>query len=397
MNYFSSNFKLGILGGGQLGKMLLFETRKFDIQTYVLDPSEEAPCKIACNKFFQGDLMDFETVYNFGKQVDVLTFEIELVNLEALERLESEGKKVYPSPKTLKLIQNKGIQKTFYINNNIPTAPSKTFQNLKSLVVEIVESKLEMPFVWKCTEFGYDGNGVKIIRTLQDLEHLHNVECIAEKMIPFKNELAVIVCRNPSGEIKTYPVVEMEFHPEANQVEYVICPARIDDKVAEKARAIALNVSEKFHHVGLLAVEMFQTQADEILVNEVAPRPHNSGHYSIEASYTSQFENHLRAILDLPLGNTDSKAAGIMVNLVGAEGFSGDVIYENIETILGWNGVTPHIYGKKQTRPFRKMGHVTIVNEDISEARKIAEDVKNTIRVISTPTPEGGVQSSIKK
>ncbi|MDD5150862.1 MAG: 5-(carboxyamino)imidazole ribonucleotide synthase [Flavobacterium sp.] len=383
MNYFSSNFKLGILGGGQLGKMLLFDTRKFDIQTYVLDPSDEAPCKIACNKFFQGDLMDFETVYNFGKQVDVLTFEIELVNLEALEKLENEGKKVYPSPKTLKLIQNKGIQKNFYLEHNIPTAPAKTFKNLKELVVEIVDSKLNMPFVWKCTEFGYDGNGVKIIRTLQDLDHLPNVECIAEEMIPFKNELAVIVCRNPSGEIKTYPVVEMEFHPEANQVEYVICPARIDEKVAEKARAIALNVSEKFNHVGLLAVEMFQTQEDEILVNEVAPRPHNSGHYSIEASYTSQFENHLRAILNLPLGNTDSKAAGIMVNLTGAEGFSGDVVYENIEKILGWNGVTPHIYGKKQTRPFRKMGHVTIVNEDINEARRIAEDVKNTIRVIS--------------
>jgi 5-(carboxyamino)imidazole ribonucleotide synthase len=384
MNYFSSNFKLGILGGGQLGKMLLFDTRKFDIQTYVLDPSEEAPCKIACNYFFQGDLMDFETVYNFGKLVNVLTFEIELVNLEALEKLENEGVKVYPSPKTLKLIQNKGIQKTFYINNNIPTAPSKTFKNLKSLVVEIVESKLEMPFVWKCTEFGYDGNGVKIIRTLQDVENLPNVECIAEEMVEFKNELAVIVCRNPSGEIKTYPVVEMEFHPEANQVEYVICPARIDDKVAQKARAIALDVSEKFNHVGLLAVEMFQTHDDEILVNEVAPRPHNSGHYSIEASYTSQFENHLRAILDLPLGNTDSKVAGIMVNLVGEDGFSGDVVYENIEKILGWDGVTPHIYGKKQTRPFRKMGHVTIVNEDINEARRIAEDVKNTIRVISS-------------
>ncbi|MBA4317699.1 MAG: 5-(carboxyamino)imidazole ribonucleotide synthase [Flavobacterium sp.] len=383
MNYFSSDFKLGILGGGQLGKMLLFDTRKFDIQTYVLDPSEEAPCKIACNKFFQGDLMDFDAVYNFGKQVDVLTFEIELVNLEALEKLENEGVKVYPSPKTLKLIQNKGIQKAFYIENKIPTAPSKTFKNLKSLVVEIVESKLEMPFVWKCTEFGYDGNGVKIIRTLQDVENLPNVECIAEEMVEFKNELAVIVCRSPSGEIKTYPVVEMEFHPEANQVEYVICPARIDDKVAAKARAIALDVSEKFNHVGLLAVEMFQTFDDEILVNEVAPRPHNSGHYSIEASYTSQFENHLRAILDLPLGNTDSKVAGIMVNLVGEDGFSGDVIYENIEKILGWNGVTPHIYGKKQTRPFRKMGHVTIVNEDIDKARKIAEDVKNTIRVIS--------------
>jgi 5-(carboxyamino)imidazole ribonucleotide synthase len=383
MNYFSSNFKLGILGGGQLGKMLLFDTRKFDIQTYVLDPSDEAPCKIACNHFFQGDLMDFETVYNFGKQVDVLTFEIELVNLEALEKLENEGKKVYPSPKTLKLIQNKGIQKAFYEENNIPTSKFKRFKDLKKLVIDIVESKLEMPFVWKCTEFGYDGNGVKIIRTLQDVENLPNVECIAEEMVEFKNELAVIVCRNPSGEIKTYPVVEMEFHPEANQVEYVICPARIDDKVAEKARAIALDVSEKFNHVGLLAVEMFQTQDNEILVNEVAPRPHNSGHYSIEASYTSQFENHLRAILDLPLGNTDSKVAGIMVNLTGAEGFSGDVIYENIEKILGWNGVTPHIYGKKQTRPFRKMGHVTIVNEDINEARRIAENVKNTIRVIS--------------
>ena len=383
MNYFSSHFKLGILGGGQLGKMLLFDTRKFDIQTYVLDPSDEAPCKIACNHFFQGDLMDFETVYNFGKQVDVLTFEIELVNLDALEKLENEGLKVYPSPKTLKLIQNKGVQKEFYIKNNIPTAPFKRYASLKDLVVDLVDSNIELPFVWKCTEFGYDGNGVKVIRQTTDLENLPNVECIAETMVPFKNELAVIVCRNPQGEIKTYPVVEMEFHPEANQVEYVICPARIDDKVAEKARAIALNVSQQFNHVGLLAVEMFQTEDDEILVNEVAPRPHNSGHYSIEASYTSQFENHLRAILDLPLGNTESKVAGIMVNLSGAEGFSGDVIYENIEKILGWTGVTPHIYGKKQTRPFRKMGHVTIVNEDINEARRIAEDVKNTIRVIS--------------
>jgi 5-(carboxyamino)imidazole ribonucleotide synthase len=381
MNYFSSNFKLGILGGGQLGKMMLFDTRKFDIQTYVLDPSNEAPCKIACNKFFQGNLMDFDTVYNFGKQVDVLTFEIELVNLDALEKLESEGIKVFPSPKTLRLIQNKGIQKDFYYNNTIPTAAYKRFENLEALKAD--SSNLKLPFVWKCTEFGYDGMGVKIIRTQSDLDNLPNVECISEEMIPFKNELSVIVCRNVSGEIKTYPVVEMEFHPEANQVEYVICPARIDDKVAEKARAIALNVSEKFNHVGLLAVEMFQTIDDEIIVNEVAPRPHNSGHHTIEASFTSQFENHIRAILDLPLGNTDSKVAGIMVNLVGEEGFSGNVVYENIQTIMGWNGVTPHIYGKKETRPFRKMGHVTIVNEDMVAARKIAENVKNTIRVIS--------------
>ena len=383
MNYFSSDFKLGILGGGQLGKMLLADTRKFDIQTYVLDPSAEAPSRMACNKFFQGSLMDYDTVYNFGKQVDVLTFEIELINLEALEQLEMEGVKVYPSPKTLRGIQNKGRQKAFYKENNLPTSDFSTFSTLKELMVAFLDGKLKIPFVWKSTEFGYDGNGVKIIREATDLENLPDVECIAEDMVPFKNELAVIVVRSPTGEIKTYPVVEMEFHPEANQVEYVICPARIDDAVSLKARNLALQVSEAFSHVGLLAVELFQTENDEILINEVAPRPHNSGHYSIEASYTSQFENHLRAILDLPLGSTDSKINGIMVNLVGEEGFSGDVIYENIEKILAIDGVTPHIYGKRETRPFRKMGHVTIVNSNMDKARKVAEEVKKTIRVIS--------------
>ncbi|PZR23085.1 MAG: 5-(carboxyamino)imidazole ribonucleotide synthase [Flavobacterium psychrophilum] len=383
MNYFSSDFKLGILGGGQLGKMMLTDTRKFDIQTYVLDPSDDAPCKIGSNKFFKGDLMDFDTVYNFGKQVDVLTFEIELVNIQALEKLEAEGVKVYPSPKTLNLIQNKGIQKDFYAQHNIPTAEYKRFDNLDALKEAVANNEFSYPFIWKSTEGGYDGNGVKVIRSAESFNGMPNVQCIAEVMIPFKNELAVIVARNPSGEIKTYPVVEMEFHPEANQVEYVICPARIDEAVANKARAIALKVSEHFNHVGLLAVEMFQTNDDEVLVNEVAPRPHNSGHYSIEASFTSQFEQHIRAILNLPLGNTDSKVAGIMVNLVGAEGFSGNVVYENIEKIMGMDGVTPHIYGKKQTRPFRKMGHVTIVNEDIAEARRIAAEVKNSIRVIS--------------
>ncbi len=240
-----------------------------------------------------------------------------------------------------------------------------------------------MPFVWKCAQFGYDGTGVKIVRTVDDLKDLPNVECIAEKLVPFKNELAVIVARNASGETKTYPVVEMEFHPEANQVEYVICPARIDVAVAKKAEAVALKVSEAINHVGLLAVEMFQTENDDILINEVAPRPHNSGHQTIEASYTSQFEQHIRAVLNLPLGRTDNKVGGVMVNLVGAEGFSGNVVYENIEKIMNMDGVTPHIYGKKQTRPFRKMGHVTIVNEDLNEARRIAEEVKKSIRVIS--------------
>ncbi|MCM5661743.1 5-(carboxyamino)imidazole ribonucleotide synthase [Galbibacter mesophilus] len=383
MNYFSSDFKLGILGGGQLGKMMLYETRKYDIQTLVIDPSPEAPCKIACNEFFQGDLMDFDTVYEFGKKVDVLTFEIENVNVEALAQLEKEGKTVYPSAKTLKTIQNKAKQKLFYVDNNIPTADFTRFAYPDQILSAVKNDTLAFPFVWKSARFGYDGQGVKVIRTYSDLEGLPEGECIVEKMIPFKNELAVIVVRDPKGNVKTYPVVEMEFHPEANQVEYVICPARIDDEVAKKAQLVALKVSQAYNHVGLLAVEMFQTEEDEILVNEVAPRPHNSGHYSIEASYTNQFEQHIRAILGLPLGETSSKVAGIMVNLVGHEDYTGPVLYKNIEKIMAMEGVTPHIYGKRETRPFRKMGHVTIVNEDVAQARIIAEEVKKSIKVIS--------------
>ncbi|WP_291966222.1 5-(carboxyamino)imidazole ribonucleotide synthase [Maribacter sp.] len=383
MDYFSSGFKLGILGGGQLGKMMLYETRKWDIYTKVLDGSSEAPSRMACNEFVQGSLLDFDTVYNFGKDVDVLTIEIENVNLDALEKLEDEGVKVFPQPKALRIIQNKAKQKLFYVDNEIPTADFNRFAYSSEIKDSITNGGLEFPFVWKVAQFGYDGQGVKVIRSMADLEGLPAGECIAESMIPFKNELAVIVSRNAKGEIKTYPVVEMEFHPEANQVEYVICPARIKDEVAEKARALALKVADKIGLTGLLAVEMFQTEDDDILVNEVAPRPHNSGHYSIEASYTNQFEQHIRSILGLPLGNTDSKVAGVMVNLVGAENHIGDVVYKNIEEILAMENVTPHIYGKAQTRPFRKMGHVTIVNNDLGKARAIAEKVKLTIQVIS--------------
>lgn len=387
MNYFSSDFKLGILGGGQLGKMLLYETRKWDIYTKVLDASEDAPCKMACNEFVLGSLLDFDTVYDFGKTVDILTIEIENVNVDALDKLEHEGIKVLPTTKALRTIQNKASQKLFYSDHNIPTAPFTRFAYTSEIKDSIENGGLNMPFVWKSARFGYDGQGVKVVRNLADLEELPNVECIAEQLVDFKNELAVIVARSSNGEVKTYPVVEMEFHPEANQVEYVICPARIDEKVAERAQEVALQVSENIGHVGLLAVELFQTQDDQILVNEVAPRPHNSGHYSIEASYTNQFEQHIRAILGLPLGKTDSKMVGIMVNLVGAEGYDGYVVYENIDAILGMEGVTPHIYGKKQTRPFRKMGHVTIVDEDINKARKVAQEVKEMIKVVSKQKP----------
>ena len=377
-NYFSSNFKLGVLGGGQLGRMLLTETQKFDIYTLILDGATNAPCADICNEFHIGDLMDYQTVYNFGKKVDLLTIEIEHVNIEALLQLEKEGLIVYPQASVLKTIQHKGIQKDFFKNNDIPTANYKRFTSIESLKKEV-----RPPFVWKSAQFGYDGMGVKVVRSASDFDTLSETDCIVEDLIPFKNELAVIVARNKNGETKTYPVVEMEFHPTANQVEYVICPARIDSRVANKAQEIALHVADAFQFVGLLAVEMFQTKDDEILVNEVAPRTHNSGHYSIEASYTNQFEQHLRAILNLPLGNTESKVAGIMVNLVGEEGHTGNVVYQNMEEILKIDGVTPHIYGKKETRPFRKMGHVTIVNKNIDDARKIAEKVKKTIRVIS--------------
>ncbi len=377
-NFFSSNFKLGVLGGGQLGRMLLTETQKYDVYTCILDSSKEAPCAQICNEFHQGDLMDFDAVYNFGKKVNLLTIEIEHVNIDALFKLEKEGLEIYPQPKILEIIQHKGKQKDFFVKNNIPTASHKRFSSKDDLKTV----NLEFPFVWKTAQFGYDGMGVKVVKNQEDFNNLPNSECIVEDLIPFKNELAVIVSRNKNGEIKTYPVVEMEFHPEANQVEYVICPARIDNKVSKKAREIALNVAKSFEHVGLLAVEMFQTQNNEILVNEVAPRTHNSGHYSIEASFTSQFEQHLRSILNLPLGNTDNKVAGVMVNLVGEEGFEGNVIYKNIENIMKIPGVTPHIYGKKETRPYRKMGHVTIVNSDVNEARKIAEEVKKTIKII---------------
>jgi 5-(carboxyamino)imidazole ribonucleotide synthase len=383
MEFFSSNKILGILGGGQLGKMLLYTTRQWDVTTHVLDPNPSAPARLACNLFVKGDLMDFDTVYAFGKQVDVLTIEIENVNVEALKKLEQEGVQIYPQPHVLEIIQNKCRQKKFYEHHQIPTASFSEFENLEQLNEAVAKGQLSFPFVWKSAAMGYDGYGVSIVRSNADIAALQAGPCMAEEFVPFDKELAVIVCRNPSGEIATYPVVEMEFHPTANQVEYVLCPARIDSILATKARKIAMQVSAAYGHVGLLAVELFLTQDGEILVNEVAPRPHNSGHYTLEASYTSQFEQHLRALLNLPMGQTDSMVSAVMVNLVGKTGHQGNVFYKNIDQILTLEGVSPHIYGKKETRPFRKMGHVTIVHPKIETARSIAEQVKETVEVIS--------------
>lgn len=376
-NIFSSSFILGILGGGQLGKMMLYTTRKWDIQTYVMDTDESAPGFQGCDAFFAADITDYEAVMEMGRLVDVLTIEIENVNLDALQDLENEGVKVYPSAATLRLINNKAVQKQFYKQHNIPTAAFEHFEKPD------VHTSRNFPFIWKSATGGYDGNGVQVIRDAKQLLELPAVPCIYEDMIDFKLELAVIVARNASGAMTTYPVVEMEFHPEANQVEYVLCPARISDETAQKARELALQVSAAFKHVGLLAVEMFLTKTGELLVNEVAPRPHNSGHYTIEGAITDQFEQHIRCVLELPLGSTDSVMPAVMVNLVGAEGHTGDVVYEGMRELLTMPGVTPHIYGKKQTRPFRKMGHVTVLGKDMEDARAVAARVKGCVKVVA--------------
>lgn len=383
MGSFSNKHKIGILGGGQLGKMLLTITQQWDIYTKVMDPSLLAPARIACNTFIQGDLMDYDSVIEFGKDVDILTIEIENVNTEALAVLEMQGVKVYPQSSVLKTIQNKCRQKEFYRKNLIPTAVFCLFKTKAALIDALACRKISFPFVWKSESMGYDGFGVKIINSNKDLKGVNEGACMAEDLVNIDKEIGVIICRSPKGETVCYPCVEMEFHPTANQVEYVLSPARISPEISEKAKEIALKVSDAFQHVGILAVEIFLTSDGELLINEVAPRPHNSGHYSIEASYTSQFEQHIRSILDLPLGNTQNKLAGVMVNLVGKEGHTGPVNYKNIEHILAFEGVNPHIYGKKETRPFRKMGHITIVNKDLALARKTAEQVKKTIEVIS--------------
>ena len=377
-HFFSSSFKLGVLGGGQLGRMLLTETQKWDIYTCILDPAESAPCSEIGNEFTQGDLMDYETVYNFGKRVDLLTIEIEHVNIQALFQLHKEGTEIYPQPEVLQTIQHKGLQKDFFNQHGIATASYQRFENNEQLK----EVNFSFPFVWKSAQFGYDGMGVKVVKNDTDLAKLPNVPCIIEKFVSIDKEFAVIVARNKSGEFTSYPVVEMEFHPEANQVEYVLCPAQISDDLEKLIQKTAKKVSEAFQHIGLLAIEMLLDEDGNLVVNEVAPRPHNSGHYSIEASYTNQFEQHLRAILNLPLGETRSLIPAIMVNLVGEEFYLGEVIYQNMDTILSWKGVTPHLYGKKHTRAFRKMGHVTIVHEEIIQARAIAKKVKSTLRVI---------------
>ena len=383
MQFFSSDFKLGILGGGQLGKMLLYDAKRYDLHTKVMDSNKDAPCNKIADDFIIGDITDYDDVINFGNLVDLITVEIENVNTDALEFLEKSGKKVYPSPKNLRIIQNKSDQKNFYSKNNLPTSRFKNYSNIEELKRNFRHDNFEFPFVWKSSRFGYDGKGVKIIKNIEDLDFSYDRQCLIEEKVSIKKELSVIVSRNTDGEIKCFPVVEMEFNEKSNLVEYVMCPANISKQTEEKAIIIASEIAKKFEMVGLLAVELFVTNKDEILINEVAPRPHNSGHHTIECCVTSQFDQHIRSILNLPLGETGILIPGIMVNLVGENMEEGNVNYKNINDIFDIPGVYIHIYGKKKSRLNRKMGHITIVNKDINKAIEIGKSIKNKIKVTS--------------
>jgi 5-(carboxyamino)imidazole ribonucleotide synthase len=377
--FYSGSFRLGILGGGQLGRMFIQEAVNYDVRVSVLDPSADAPCAAIAHTFVQGNFADYDDVYAFGKTVDLLTIEIEHVNVEALERLRDEGLTICPDPDVLRIIRDKGLQKQFYHQKGIPTAPFHLVENK----AEAATFLAEFPFMQKLRRGGYDGKGVTPLRTADDLANAFDAPSVLEKMVPFEKELAVIVARNASGEINTFPLVEMVFNPEANLVEMLSCPAHVSPHTASEADRIAREIAEHLSLTGILAVELFMLSDGSLLVNEIAPRPHNSGHQTIEGNVTSQYEQHLRAILNLPLGDPSLIAPSVMVNVLGEKGHSGPVKYFGLEEVMKWSGVYVHLYGKTETRPFRKMGHVTVVHADLAEARRIGREVLHTLKVIS--------------
>jgi len=380
---FAENKTIGILGGGQLGKMVLDVSNKWGLNVFILDPDKDCPSSKLCKKFFKGDLMDYDTVVEFGKQTDIITIEIENVNVKSLKYLESINKKVYPQANVIEIIQDKSTQKKFYQNHGIPTSSFKIFNGIDEIKDKISRGEISFPFIWKASRMGYDGYGVKKITNNKSLEEIINCHCIIEEMIDIKKELSVMVGSRESGERIVYPAVEMEFNKKSNQVEYILSPAQIDNDIKFKAEKLAYKVSEKFNIIGIIAVEMFLTNENELLVNEVAPRPHNSYHFSIEGSYTSQFEQFLRSILNIPLGSTKILENSVMVNLVGDTNSKGKVVYKNFDQIVGIEGVNPHIYGKFESRPNRKMGHVTVINKDLNIAKMIAKEVKESVIISS--------------
>lgn len=379
----TSDFKLGIIAGGQLGKMLVLAASNWDVKTFVLDPEDQCPAASCCNLFVKGDQMDYDAVLQFGSMVDMITFEIENVNIEALKKLKSEGKKIYPDPDALAIIQDKGLQKEFYRHHKIPSSDFLLFKNKEEVLAAIETGTIAFPMVQKLRKGGYDGKGVSILRSKNDLQKLLEGPSLLEKMVEIETEISVIVARNQNGEIKCFPVAEMEFNEEANLVEKLICPSTLDDSIIQQAFTIATEIISCFDLCGLLAVEMFVDKNNTVWVNEIAPRPHNSGHHTIESIITSQYEQLLRAIFNFPLGSTQLKMPSVMMNLLGEANYEGAVKYEGLTDCMAIEGVKIHLYGKKITKPFRKMGHVTVLASTIEEAKEKANIVKQKLKVKS--------------
>jgi 5-(carboxyamino)imidazole ribonucleotide synthase len=376
----TSNLKLGIIAGGQLGKMLIQEASKWDIITWVMDADEHCPAGNIASHYVKGSNTDFGDVYSFGKKVDLLTFEIENVSIAALKKLKSEGLRISPDPDILELIQDKGAQKEFYRVHGIPSSGFILCDSADEIRAGIRTGRISFPFVQKLRKGGYDGRGVSVIQDADDLGKLLQGPSVIEEKVDIAKEISVIAARNRKGEVRCFPVVEMLFDPKANLVDKLICPSSVTVEQSEKAVNIAGEIMELLNMEGLLAVEFFIDRSGRVLVNEIAPRTHNSGHHTIESIITSQFEQHLRAILNLPLGSTKIKLPSVMINILGAEGYEGPVVYEGLTESMAIEGVKVHLYGKKITKPYRKMGHVTVMSSTLECALKKAEKVKQLIK-----------------
>lgn len=378
-----SEIKLGILGGGQLGKMLVEAASHWSVNTFVLDSSRDCSAASVCNTFIIGDFKNYDDVYAFGKLVDVITIEIENVNIDALIQLEKEGKLIYPEPSRLQIIMDKGKQKKFYDKNKFPSPDYVLYNNKQNIIKAIEDGIQKFPFVQKLCRAGYDGKGVSVIKNNEDLIRLLDGESVVEELINIQKEISVIVAKNTAGEITTYQPVEMTFNPTANLVECLISPADINPETTQQACDLAVAVITAFEITGILAVEMFLDKNNKLYINEVAPRAHNSGHQTIEGAYTSQYEQQLRAILGLPLGSTKLISPSIMLNLLGQPGYTGTASYIGLQECMKIEGVYIHLYGKKETRPFRKMGHITVIDNTIESAKEKAKFIQQTLKIIS--------------
>lgn len=362
-----------------MGRMLLQSAANYHVETYVLESGHNPPASSLAQHFVEGNIKDYDTVYRFGKMVDVLTIEIEHVNLDALFKLEEEGLKIYPRPSALKIIKDKGLQKQFYTDNGIPTSAFV----LTTDKADLENHKAFLPAAHKLRSGGYDGKGVEIIRTDADIQKAFEEPGMLEKLVDIDKEISVIVACNESGETAVYPPVEMVFNPKYNLVDYLVSPAQLTDEQTKTAKKLAMEVMAALQSPGIFAVEMFLDKQGNILVNETAPRAHNSGHQSIEGNYSSQYDMQMRVLQNLPLGNTETILPSLMLNLIGEAGYSGPVKYAGLDEVMKIKGAYIHLYGKHETKPGRKMGHVTVLSNNREQLLQTAEKIKNTLKVIS--------------